>query len=149
MARDPSNPTPVQPGVCAILAVFLFIGTFILNIIRIKIPKGNRENIYIKRQPSQSLFNACCNLANFAAINACIILTVSTPSFEKRKCLLYSEYLALSLVYNDILSIHSSIQCLCYSKNNDQVIHKNDLFIQTSLYSGGFLSQLQWPVLSP
>lgn len=42
LARDTSNPNPVQPGACAILAVFLFIGTFVLNIIRIKLPKGTR-----------------------------------------------------------------------------------------------------------
>lgn len=40
LARDKSNPNPVQPGACAVLAVFLFLGTFVLNLIRMKIPKG-------------------------------------------------------------------------------------------------------------
>jgi putative effector of murein hydrolase LrgA (UPF0299 family) len=94
----------VQPGACAILAVFLFIGTFILNIIRIKIPK-----------------------ANFAAINACIILTFTMtyyPSIPQ-----FSAYVTV--------------------KTMTRLYIKKDLFIQTSLYSGGFLCQLQWPVLSP
>lgn len=52
LARDKSNPNPVQPGACAVLAVFLFLGTFVLNLIRMKIPK-----------------------ANFGTVIACIVLT--------------------------------------------------------------------------
>lgn len=40
LARNHSDPNPVQPGACAVLAVFLFFGTFVLNIIRMKMPKG-------------------------------------------------------------------------------------------------------------
>ncbi|CAO3654904.1 unnamed protein product [Mucor hiemalis] len=52
LARDKSNPNPVQPGACSILAVFLFLGTFVLNLIRMKVPK-----------------------ANFGTVIACIVLT--------------------------------------------------------------------------
>jgi hypothetical protein len=40
LARNHLDPNPVQPGACAVLAVFLFFGTFVLNIIRMKMPKG-------------------------------------------------------------------------------------------------------------
>ncbi|KAL0145745.1 hypothetical protein V8B55DRAFT_1464744 [Mucor lusitanicus] len=40
LARNRSDPNPIQPGACAVLAVFLFLGTFVLNIIRMKVPKG-------------------------------------------------------------------------------------------------------------
>ncbi|KAI8378395.1 hypothetical protein BD560DRAFT_304996, partial [Blakeslea trispora] len=39
LARSKSDSNPVQPGACAVLAVFLFIGTFVVNLVRIKIPK--------------------------------------------------------------------------------------------------------------
>ncbi|KAF7725934.1 hypothetical protein EC973_009171 [Apophysomyces ossiformis] len=55
LARDHSNPNPLQAGTCAILAVFLFIGTFVLNYIRMKFHK-----------------------ANFACVNSCIVLTFAT-----------------------------------------------------------------------
>ncbi|KAG1054414.1 hypothetical protein G6F43_003567 [Rhizopus delemar] len=96
LARDPSNSTPVQPGACAILAVFLFIGTFILNIIRIKIPK-----------------------ANFAAINACIILTFTMtyyPSIPQFSTYVTWEFLkpvavagAISLAVNYFIWPDNSI----------------------------------------
>ncbi|CAO3634580.1 unnamed protein product [Mucor fragilis] len=41
LARNRSDPNPIQPGACAVLAVFLFLGTFVLNIIRMKVPKAN------------------------------------------------------------------------------------------------------------
>ena len=40
LARNKADPNPVQPGACAILAVFLFLGTFVVNLIRMEIPKG-------------------------------------------------------------------------------------------------------------
>lgn len=43
LARNHSDPNPIQPGACAVLAVFLFLGTFVLNIIRMKVPKGRLE----------------------------------------------------------------------------------------------------------
>ncbi|KAG0167527.1 hypothetical protein DFQ30_005988 [Apophysomyces sp. BC1015] len=54
LARDHSNPNPFQAGACAIMAVFLFLGTFVLNYIRMKFSK-----------------------ANFACVNSCIVLTFS------------------------------------------------------------------------
>ncbi|KAI9025841.1 hypothetical protein CLU79DRAFT_66381 [Phycomyces nitens] len=54
LARDKSNPVPVQPGCSAVLAVFMFIATFVINYVRIKLPK-----------------------ANFACINACIQTTMA------------------------------------------------------------------------
>ncbi|KAI8973359.1 Fusaric acid resistance protein-like-domain-containing protein [Mycotypha africana] len=52
LARNPADRNPVQPGACAILAVFLFVGTFAINLVRMKTHK-----------------------ANFACVIACIILT--------------------------------------------------------------------------
>ncbi|CAO3597556.1 unnamed protein product [Absidia cylindrospora] len=40
LARDHNNANPIQPGPSAILAVFLFFGTFVLNYIRMKFHKG-------------------------------------------------------------------------------------------------------------
>jgi hypothetical protein len=42
LARDKSDPNPIQPGACSVLAVFLFIGTFVLNLLRMQMPKGSR-----------------------------------------------------------------------------------------------------------
>ncbi|GAA5805760.1 hypothetical protein HPULCUR_011285 [Helicostylum pulchrum] len=52
LARDKLDPNPVQVPACVVLAVFLFSGTFVVNLIRMKIPK-----------------------ANFGSVNACIVLT--------------------------------------------------------------------------
>ncbi|CAO3607763.1 unnamed protein product [Cunninghamella echinulata] len=51
LARDHSDKNPIQPGVCAILGVFLFFGIFILNYVRMN---------YLK--------------ANFAVVNGCILI---------------------------------------------------------------------------
>lgn len=40
LARDSSNPNPIQVKASAILAVFLFLGTFVLNLLRMKVHKG-------------------------------------------------------------------------------------------------------------
>ncbi|KAI8073135.1 hypothetical protein BC940DRAFT_290632 [Gongronella butleri] len=52
LARDHTNHVAIQPGPSAILAVFLFIGTFCVNYLRMKFPK-----------------------ANFACVNACVVLS--------------------------------------------------------------------------
>ncbi|KAI7891734.1 uncharacterized protein EV154DRAFT_442545 [Mucor mucedo] len=52
LARDHTNPNPIQIRASVVLAVFLFLGTFVLNLIRMKIHK-----------------------ANFAAVIACIVLS--------------------------------------------------------------------------
>ncbi|ORX50434.1 hypothetical protein DM01DRAFT_1271597, partial [Hesseltinella vesiculosa] len=39
LARDHSNPVPLQAGPSAILAIFLFIGSFFLNYLRMNFPK--------------------------------------------------------------------------------------------------------------
>lgn len=40
LARDPSNPIPVQPSSSAILAVFMLIGVFGLTYVRTKFAQG-------------------------------------------------------------------------------------------------------------
>lgn len=46
LARNQSDPNPVQPGACAVLAVFLFFGTFVVNLVRMQVPKGNTQVAY-------------------------------------------------------------------------------------------------------
>lgn len=73
LARDHSDKTPIQPGPSAILAVFLFFGTFVLNYIRMKFPKGMFTHVtyYTYLIHYSPIFQA-----NFAAVNACILLSV-------------------------------------------------------------------------
>lgn len=40
LARDPSNPSPVQPACSAILAVFMLVGVFGLTYVRVKFAQG-------------------------------------------------------------------------------------------------------------
>ena len=44
LARNPSNPSPVQPGSSGVLATFLIVATFILNYIRLKVPRGKKKS---------------------------------------------------------------------------------------------------------
>lgn len=82
LARDKSNPNPVQPNACAVLAVFLFFGTFVLNLIRMEIPKGRVPSQYDIFYVTDVVFN----IANFATVIACIVLTVSIPFHTNDIC---------------------------------------------------------------
>lgn len=72
LARDPTDKIPIQTTSSTVLAVFLFVGTFVVNYIRMYFPKGKAVN-----EP-----NLCTQhtniavLANFGCVFACIILTV-------------------------------------------------------------------------
>ncbi|KAI7853113.1 hypothetical protein BDC45DRAFT_464852 [Circinella umbellata] len=45
LARDSTNPLAVQPGSSGVLAAFLIVATFILNYIRLKVPRANFAGI--------------------------------------------------------------------------------------------------------
>lgn len=47
LARDPANPSPIQPQTCAILAVFMLVGVFWTTYIRVKIAQGKKREISI------------------------------------------------------------------------------------------------------
>lgn len=74
LARNHSDPNPVQPGACAVLAVFLFFGTFVLNIIRMKMPKGIYTSVKYCINIETKIESI---IANFGCVIACIVLTVS------------------------------------------------------------------------
>ena len=44
LARDPSNPSPVQPGSSGVLVTFLLVAVFLFSVTRLKIPKGEKDN---------------------------------------------------------------------------------------------------------
>jgi hypothetical protein len=44
LARDTSNPYPVQPNSSAVLSIFMFIGVFGLTYVRIKFTQGKTNN---------------------------------------------------------------------------------------------------------
>ncbi|KAI8391640.1 uncharacterized protein BYT42DRAFT_557576 [Radiomyces spectabilis] len=54
LARDPADPSPIQAPSSVILAVFLFLGIFAVNYVRMRMPK-----------------------ANFACVHACILMIFS------------------------------------------------------------------------
>ena len=65
LARDPSNPSAVQPGSSGILATFLIIAVFLFSVTRLKIPKGKSDDVL------QFNLNFAC-LFNISSINGTI-----------------------------------------------------------------------------
>ena len=45
LARDPSNPSPVQPGSSGVLVTFLLVAVFLFSVTRLKITKGKKEMV--------------------------------------------------------------------------------------------------------
>ncbi|KAI8140051.1 hypothetical protein BJV82DRAFT_235340 [Fennellomyces sp. T-0311] len=45
LARSETNPSPIQPGSSGVLAAFLIVATFILNYVRLKVPRANFASI--------------------------------------------------------------------------------------------------------
>ncbi|KAI9302036.1 hypothetical protein BJ944DRAFT_206690 [Cunninghamella echinulata] len=104
LARNPLDPIPVQVNSSVVLAVFLFLGIFVVNYIRMYFPK-----------------------ANFGCIFGCVMLTISlttassTPGFQP--AILYAIFIpvsfgtAISLAVNVLVwpedSMTSYINMLC------------------------------------
>ncbi|KAI8339494.1 hypothetical protein BC941DRAFT_420641 [Chlamydoabsidia padenii] len=137
LARDHTIKNPNQPGPSAILAVFLFFGTFILNYVRMKFHK-----------------------ANFAAVNACILLSftltgaASIPIFATELTWIFLRPIAtagaIALAVNYFIwpddSVNNYMRVLQGTLSNHQAFFKENseafLNMQTSK-SATTLSTLQ------
>ncbi|CAO3616388.1 unnamed protein product [Cunninghamella echinulata] len=124
LARNPLDPIPVQVNSSVILAVFLFLGIFIVNYIRMYFPK-----------------------ANFGCVFGCVMLTISLttassmPGFQP--AILYSIFIpvgfgtAISLAVNvlvwpeDSMTAYLNMLCSTLDEYNNFFKEFSDAFLNS------------------